>query len=297
MRILYIIQKGQEIMIETLQGIKETVNYKQMTGFMLFDNHEYEAYPSHWHTPIEIIVPIKNTYEIICKSKTYQLKESDFFFINSGVLHSMEACEGERLIFQADFSMLQNVSEIEAVLSSIPSVIHITDGNAPDIHKQLIVLMMKIKEEYFSGNILSGAAVYASLLEILVLMGRKYTGEGIGPEVTHTKQQEYTTKFIFVCQYISEHCTEDMTLDDVAGLVGFSKYHFTRLFKDFTGCSFYKYLNRKRIAHAERLLIDPEISITEVALQSGFSSLSSFIRMFKIIKDCTPTEFRKMYSC
>ena len=297
MRILYIIQKGQEIMIETLQGIKETVNYKQMTGFMLFDNHEYEAYPSHWHTPIEIIVPIKNTYEIICKSKTYQLKEGDFFFINSGVLHSMEACEGERLIFQADFSMLQNVSEIETVLSSIPSVIHITDGNAPDIHKQLIVLMMKIKEEYFSGNILSGAAVYASLLEILVLMGRKYTGEGIGPEVTHTKQQEYTTKFIFVCQYISEHCTEDMTLDDVAGLVGFSKYHFTRLFKDFTGCSFYKYLNRKRIAHAERLLIDPEISITEVALQSGFSSLSSFIRMFKIIKDCTPTEFRKMYSC
>ena len=284
-------------MIETLQGIKETVNYKQMTGFMLFDNHEYEAYPSHWHTPIEIIVPIKNTYKIICKSKTYQLKEGDFFFINSGVLHSMEACEGERLIFQADFSMLQHVSEIEAVLSSIPSVIHITDDNAPDIHKQLIVLMMKIKEEYFSGNILSGTAVYASLLEILVLMGRKYTGEGIGPEVTHTKQQEYTAKFIFVCQYIQEHCTEDMTLDDVAGLVGFSKYHFTRLFKDFTGCSFYKYLNRKRIAHAERLLIDPEISITEVALQSGFSSLSAFIRMFKIIKDCTPTEFRKMYSC
>ena len=284
-------------MIETLQGIKETVNYKQLTGFMLFDNHEYEAYPSHWHTPIEIIVPIKNTYKIICKSKTYQLQEGDFFFINSGVLHSMEACEGERLIFQADFSMLQHVSEIEAVLSSIPSVIHITDGNAPDIHKQLIVLMMKIKEEYFSGNILSGTAVYASLLEILVLMGRKYTGEGIGPEVTHTKQQEYTAKFIFVCQYIQEHCTEDMTLDDVAGLVGFSKYHFTRLFKDFTGCSFYKYLNRKRIAHAERLLIDPEISITEVALQSGFSSLSAFIRMFKIIKDCTPTEFRKMYSC
>ena len=230
-------------MIETLQGIKETVNYKQMTGFMLFDNHEYEAYPSHWHTPIEIIVPIKNTYEITCKSKTYQLQEGDFFFINAGVLHSMEACEGERLIFQADFSMLQNVSEIEAVLSSIPSVIHITDDNAPDIHKQLIVLMMKIKEEYFSGNILSGTAVYASLLEILVLMGRKYTGEGIGPEVTHTKQQEYTAKFIFVCQYIQEHCTEDMTLDDVAGLVGFSKYHFTRLFKDFTGCSFYKYLN------------------------------------------------------
>ena len=154
MRILYIIQKGQEIMIETLQGIKETVNYKQMTGFMLFDNHEYEAYPSHWHTPIEIIVPIKNTYEIICKSKTYQLKEGDFFFINSGVLHSMEACEGERLIFQADFSMLQNVSEIEAVLSSIPSVIHITDGNATDIHKQLFILFPVAMPPIFQNRLL-----------------------------------------------------------------------------------------------------------------------------------------------
>ena len=85
-----------------------------------------------------------------------------------------------------------------------------------------------------------------------------------------------------------------MSLDDAANLAGFSKYHFTRLFKDFTGYSFYKYLNKKRIEHAERLLIDPEVLITEAALQSGFSSLSSFIRMFKIIKGCTPTEFRNM---
>ncbi len=78
-------------------------------------------------------------------------------------------------------------------------------------------------------------------------------------------------------------------------LAGFSKYHFTRLFKNFTGTSFYKYLNKKRIEHAEKLLVDPELSITEVALQSGFSSLSAFIRMFKLIKDCTPTEFRNLY--
>ncbi len=54
-------------------------------------------------------------------------------------------------------------------------------------------------------------------------------------------------------------------------------------------------MNKKRIEHAEKLLVDPELSITEVALQSGFSSLSAFIRMFKLIKDCTPTEFRSLY--
>ena len=130
---------------------------------------------------------------------------------------------------------------------------------------------------------------------MLVLIGRKYTGEGIKSNVTCSKQKEYTAKFIYVCQYIQDHCTEELSLDDAANLAGFSKYHFTRLFKNFTGSSFYKYVNKKRIEYAEKLLVDPEISITEVALQSGFSSLSAFIRMFKIIKDCTPTEFRSMH--
>ena len=281
-------------MIETLNGIKETVNYKQIKGFLLFDNTEYEAYPDHWHTALEIIVPLKNSYEVTCRNEAHLLQEHDLFLMNSGVIHSMKEAEGERLIFQADRSMLQNIPEIEAVLSSIPSVLHITPESAPDIHGQLYDLMCGIQKEYFSGNILSGSAIYSKLLEMLVLIGRKYTGEGIKAEVTHTKQKEYAAKFIYVCQYIQEHCTEDMSLDDAANLAGFSKYHFTRLFKDFTGYSFYKYLNKKRIEHAERLLIDPEISITEAALQSGFSSLSSFIRMFKIVKDCTPTEYRNM---
>ena len=281
-------------MIETLNGIKETINYKQIKGFLLFDNTDCEPYPDHWHTALEIILPLKNSYEVTCKNETHVLQERDFFLMNSGVIHRMKEMEGERLIFQTDLSMLQNISEIEAVLSSIPSVLHITPENAPAIHGQLYDLMRNIQKEYFSGNILSATAIYSSVLEMLVLIGRNYAGEGIKGEVTHSKQKEYAAKFIYVCQYIQEHCTEDMSLDDAANLAGFSKYHFTRLFKDFTGYSFYKYLNKKRIEHAERLLIDPEISITEAALQSGFSSLSSFIRMFKIVKDCTPTEYRNM---
>ena len=102
-------------------------------------------------------------------------------------------------------------------------------------------------------------------------------------------------KFMYICEYISEHCTEDLSLDDVANLAGFSKYHFSRLFKQFTNVSFYKYLNQKRIALAEKQLSDINNSITDVAINSGFSSMSSFIRMFKQIKNCTPTEFRNLH--
>ena len=146
-------------MIETLNGIKETINYKQIKGFLLFDNTDYEPYPDHWHTALEIILPLKNSYEVTCKNETHVLQERDFFLMNSGVIHRMKEMEGERLIFQTDQSMLQNISEIEAVLSSIPSVLHITPENAPDIHGQLYDLMRNIQKEYFSGNILSATAI------------------------------------------------------------------------------------------------------------------------------------------
>ena len=109
------------------------------------------------------------------------------------------------------------------------------------------------------------------------------------------KQDEYLEKFLDICDYITEHCAEDLTLDDIANMSGFSKFYFSRLFKQFTNVSFYKYVNQKRIAMAEQLLIEPQNSVTDVALNCGFSSLSSFIRMFKIVKGCTPTEFRSMY--
>lgn len=281
-------------MIETLDGIRETVNFKDLTGFKLYSNIDFEAYPSHWHTPIEIIMSIRNSYRVDSTNDSYIMQEGDLLLINSGTIHSMPALEGERLIFQADFSMLHSISDVETVLNSIPPILLITSENAPDIHEKLRDLLLEIRKEYFSDSLLISASIYSLLLEMFVLIGRKYMGEGIRPDVTYSKQKEYTAKFLYVSHYIQEHCREDLTLDAAAAIAGFSKFHFTRLFKDFTGTSYYKYLNRKRIEHAEKLLIDPEISVTEVALQSGFSSLSAFIRMFKIVKGCTPTEFRNL---
>jgi hypothetical protein len=45
-------------MIETLKGIQETVNFKNKSLIMFYDNKDYEDYPDHWHPPIEIIMPV-----------------------------------------------------------------------------------------------------------------------------------------------------------------------------------------------------------------------------------------------
>ncbi len=282
-------------MIETLNELQETVNFKEKAAFRLYDNHECEDYPLHWHAPLEILMPLENTYSIVINDETIVLDPGDVMIIGSGVLHHLLPSEaGERLIFQADYAFLHSVKELELMLTIIAPYIVITPGRDPDIHGRVQALMLGIQEEYFSKAPLSEASIYSKFMELLVIVGRKYSTRSDSFDVTSRKQQEYLEKFMDICKYINDHCTEDLTLDDVAGTAGFSKYHFTRLFKQFTGHSFYKYLNQKRIECAEKLLIDPEISITEVSLRSGFPSLSSFIRMFRLVKGCTPTEFRNL---
>lgn len=56
--------------------------------------------------------------------------------------------------------------------------------------------------------------------------------------------------------------------------------------------TFYDYLNFRRMRAAEELLSSPDYSITELALASGFPSISTFNRVFKAKHGCTPTEYR-----
>ena len=79
-----------------------------------------------------------------------------------------------------------------------------------------------------------------------------------------------------------------------AFLVIFKIDSFANVFKQFSGMSCYDYLIQKRIAHAEALLIQPDLSITEVAMRSGFGSLSTFNRVFKAVKNCTPSEYKNL---
>lgn len=283
-------------MIESLRGIQETVNFKENTKLRLYANEENENYPSHWHAPLEIVMPLQNQYRVTCCNNSFSLREGDILLINPGIVHSMEASLGRRLIFQADFTLLHGIKELEATLSIISPALLITAEDVPEAHEQIKNIMLEISDEYFADAPLSEASIYSKLIEIFVLIGRSYSPNAKCFNNSISKQREYTERFMYICDYIIEHYNEDLTLDYIADLSGFSKYHFSRLFKQFTNLSFYKYLNKKRIENAEKLLMDQELTITTVALRCGFSSLSAFIRMFKIIKDCTPTEFKNMYT-
>jgi AraC-like DNA-binding protein len=134
---------------------------------------------------------------------------------------------------------------------------------------------------------------YAHILDLYALIGRNhlqsvYANTNIQP----ARQQAYLSVFDHVMRYIDHHYMEDISLDTVAAEAGFSKYHFSRLFKQHTNTTFLHFLCLKRIQAAERLLSSTNRSIAEIALKAGFDSIPSFNRIYRKMRNCTPTQYR-----
>lgn len=286
------------MMIESLNGAKETVSYRDHFGIRIYLNQETEDYPIHWHTATEVIMPIENNYSAVVDDTRIFLNPGDILIIPPGELHQLFAPEtGKRLIMQFDSTLLHPLNGLDSTFHLLRPYIVISSRQDEELHSSLKPLLLELMNEYFSRSMLKEASSFAMLIQFFVLVGRSYMHqERCFPHRKNQKQQhKYIDKLLEVCNYINEHCTEEIQIDMLAELAGFSKFHFMRLFKQFMGISCYNYLNQHRIMHAEKLLIDPNLSIMEVAMSSGFGSLPTFNRVFKNYKKCTPSDYKLLH--
>jgi AraC-like DNA-binding protein len=96
-----------------------------------------------------------------------------------------------------------------------------------------------------------------------------------------------------VAAYIEEHLAEAIPLHVLAKLVHLSPYYFCRAFKQSFGVPLHRYHVNRRIDRAKTLLAERESSVTDVALEVGFSETSSFSAAFRHTTGTTPTEYRR----
>lgn len=95
--------------------------------------------------------------------------------------------------------------------------------------------------------------------------------------------------------YLQDHFASDISLSQIAKVVGMTEVSFSRFIKKTTGKTFIDLLVQIRIGHASRLLIDTNTTISEIAFNCGFKNLSYFNRVFKAKKSQTPVEFRREF--
>ena len=92
-------------------------------------------------------------------------------------------------------------------------------------------------------------------------------------------------------QYMRAHFSDAITIESIASAACFSKFHFLRLFKAAYNCTPHEYLTSVRIEKAKQLLLN-DCNTTDVCLQIGFNSASTFRQLFKKHTRKTPAGYR-----
>lgn len=112
---------------------------------------------------------------------------------------------------------------------------------------------------------------------------------------SHAERNPESRRVKKVKQYINDHYTETLKLEDLARLVGMTPTSFSRFFKLRTGKTLSDYVLDIRLGFAARMLVDSTKNVSEICFECGFNNLSNFNRIFKGRRGVTPKEFRSMF--
>ena len=95
-----------------------------------------------------------------------------------------------------------------------------------------------------------------------------------------------------VANYIHIHYREPLTLKEIANHFSYTQNHLNKLFLSTFDTTIMKYLSKTRIDQVEKLLVCSDMSVTQICIECGFSSISTFFRIFKEYNKMSPKEYR-----
>jgi AraC family transcriptional regulator len=113
------------------------------------------------------------------------------------------------------------------------------------------------------------------------------------PSAKTRANTEYTQRINRVIDYLRGNLDRQVTLEELAKIACFSEFHFHRIFGAVSGETLNNFTNRLRLEKAARLLRYSSQSLTDIALDCGFSSSATFSRAFRSGYDTSPSQFRK----
>jgi AraC-like DNA-binding protein len=98
-----------------------------------------------------------------------------------------------------------------------------------------------------------------------------------------------------ILDYINRHLNENLDVNKIASISGYSKFHLERIFATENGCTIYKYIKMKRLEEAAKQLTCSDLPILDIALNAGYESQQAFTLAFRKVYNLTPKVYRDKY--
>ncbi len=243
----------------------------------------YTSIFSHWHESLELLFIYDQPAFGYLDGEQFEVNAGDILVVNTEIIHniiakneytcyycliiSREFCE--QFGFDIKSTRLDNVIRDEKIFSYIKA----------------IAAEMNEKKPYYSARIM------ASVLNILSgLYGDYVIDTGFV-----SKDRKSVIMVKRAIDYIGQNYMKKLNVSEVAEFVGYSKYHFCREFKMFTGNTVVGHISRLKIEQANKMLREG-LSITAVAEKCGIDDVSYFTKLFKKYKGILPSTAAKKHT-
>ncbi len=267
-------------------------------AFYLDDLDRVES-PWHWHQEFELVYLEKGSEVVSAAGRSVQLREHEAVFINSGVLHMMEPTVPGSLQHAIVFHPYL-LGEASSVYwrKYVGPLLHDTEtgmvvfGSRETWEKETAA---KIETAFQSGAFDAPGCeftVRSCLSEVVyaVLSHRENTG------ASSSVSSRDIERIKIMLRYLEMHYSEQVTLEKIAESAGLSVSETLRCFHRTMNTTPVQYLIELRIRRAAELLVSTDMKISEAAGMCGFDDMSYFVRVFRRLKHCTPSHYRREHA-
>ncbi len=232
--------------------------------------------PSHTHKKAQFSYAEGDATFIVTKDKEFLLPARHYAWIPSDAQH--------KLLYKYRTHSIYTFYVPTFILPEI------------DFYNQLgiypvtsLLLEMITYSKNWSGDIFEGSLGFqfvSTLIKLLPGLNPKSLPFAL-PTTTNLRMQE-------ILRYIQDHLGERLTLESVSKKFNFSERTFSRSFQATLGISFFQYLKMARIIRAMEMLLRTEKTVSEIAFDTGYDSISAFSNTFYGLSAMRPSAFREL---
>lgn len=279
----------------------EIYDFANISAFNLSTGYKERSYKMHWHSYGEILLVGPGETNIYKVNQTrYDLVEGDFVLIWPMEMHEVIDADRENaLVIQFSNAFMNSLFDLQRIMHFYHNLHVLCINSHPQLVNKLRVIAEKMKETFFSDKMDRELRCCMLLMEFMLTLDehRGEFSEELSEEDKTSYSDDVMRRMIMVTDYIKNNLTaDDLSQGTMAEMAGVSKDYFSRIFKNVTGMNYSKWLNTIRLEKATSLLSQEGMTLTEVAMLSGFQSIPSFNRVFRDEKGMAPGEYRALFS-
>ncbi len=278
----------------------EIYDFDNRSAFNMSTGHEERTYKLHWHSYGEIILVgpgSTNVYRV--NQSNYDLVEDDFVLVWPMEMHAtIDADRKDSVVIQFSNSFVNSLFDLQRIMHFYRNLHVICVNNHPELVSELKEIVARMKEIFYSGQGNRELMCCMQLMEFMRVLDdhREEFLPELSKDAHNSYEDDVMRRMMRVTDYIKHNLTaDDLSQGAMAQKAGISRDYFSRIFKNVTGMNYSKWLNMIRLEKATELLSQKDMTLTEVAMLSGFQSIPSFNRVFHEEKGMSPGEYRTLF--